>query len=217
MKTFACPTRTLGLPGTLQAAISQEGFTLAEFMLSTLILLVIAGSVFSLMGRTQRTASYQTEVQAVLENTRIAMETVERIIQQAGNDPLGTGLQGVTITSATEVNIRSDFTGSAGPGSPDQGDSDGDTSDSGENVTIRYNAGNRTLETVAGGSVQPVASNISAFSMQYFDKTGAVTNLGSEVRRVQITLTGTSPLADPQTGQVFSLQQTGDVKIQTRH
>jgi len=216
MKTATCLTCAPACPCKCHRASSEQGFTLAEFMVSTLILLIIAGSVFSLMGRTQRTASYQTEVQAVLENTRIAMETVQRIIQQAGNDPLDADFQGVTITSDREVNIRSDFTGSAGPGSPDQGDSDGDTDDSGENVTIRYNEGNRTLETVAGGTVQPVASNILAFSMQYFDKTGAATNLGSEVRRVQITLTGTSPLPDPQTGRVYSLQVTGDVTILTR-
>ncbi len=216
MKTATCLACAPACPCDCHRARSEQGFTLAEFMISTLILLVIAGSVFSLMGRTQRTASYQTEMQAVLENTRIALETVERIFQQAANDPFDTGFQGVTITSATEVNIRSDFTGSAGPGSPDQGDPDGDTDDSGENVTIRYNGGNRTLETVVGGTTQPVASNISAFSMQYFDRTGAVTNVGSEVRRVQITLTGSSPLPDPQTRQVFSLQVTGDVTIMTR-
>ena len=67
---------------------AESGFSLVEFLLSSLILVIIAGAVFDLLGRTQRTASYQTEVQAVIESTRIAMETVERTISQAGNDPL---------------------------------------------------------------------------------------------------------------------------------
>ena len=56
------------------------------------------------------------------------MQTVEQYIRQAGNDPFCTGVAGIAIVSTEEIQIRSDLTGSAGPGNPDKGDPDGDTS-----------------------------------------------------------------------------------------
>ena len=65
----------------------ESGFSLVEFLLSTFILLVVASAVFAMLSQTQRAASYQAEVQAVMDNARTAMDTVERTIRQAGNDP----------------------------------------------------------------------------------------------------------------------------------
>ena len=96
-------------------ADSQAGFGLIEFLVSTAILLVVASSVFGLISDVQRKTSYQPEVQSVLNNTRLAMHIVGRHIRQAGNDPLDTGLSGVTIISESAVKLQSDITGSAGP------------------------------------------------------------------------------------------------------
>jgi Tfp pilus assembly protein PilW len=198
-------------------AVVEQGFSLVEFLISSLIVLVMATSVFDLLNHMQRTASYQTEVQGVLENTRMAMETVERILEQAGNDPSGAGFPGITITSATEVRVCSDLTGSAGPGSPDKGDPDGDIDDANEDVTIRFNASDQSIELIpAGGSAQPIASNISAFAMQYFDSNGVATSSGNDVRRIRVSLTGTSPFPDPQTRQVFCIQISSDVQLAAR-
>jgi Tfp pilus assembly protein PilW len=198
-------------------AFVEQGFSLVEFLVSSLIVLVMATSVFDLLSHLQRMASYQTEVQGVIENTRTAMETVARILEEAGNDPLGSGFPGITITSATEVRVRSDLTGSAGPGSPDKGDPDGDTDDANEDVTIRFNESDQSIELIpAGGSAQPIASNISAFSMQYFDSSGVVTSNGNDVRRIRLSLTSTSPFPDPQTHQAFSMQISSDVQLAAR-
>ncbi len=194
-----------------------SGFSLVEFLLSALILLVVSMSVFGVLTNVQRSSSYQTEVQAVLDNTRTAMDSVTHILMQAGNDPLKTGLEGVTITGASEVRIKSDLTGSAGG---DKGDPDGDTSDSGEDVTIRHNATARTIELVPnGGSAQTLAADISGFSMQYYDAAGGVvtgTGAAPNVRRISVSITGASSLPDPQTRQVFSVQMNSDVQIATR-
>jgi Tfp pilus assembly protein PilW len=197
--------------------VSDSGFSLAEFLISTLMLLIISSAVFSLIGGSQKTASYQTEVQAVMDNTRIAMDTVERYLRQAGNDPAGTGLVGIAITSASEVRILADLTGSAGGGNPDKGDPDGDTGDSGEDVTIRYNSAARSIEVVPGaGSAQPITNYISGFSMQYFDAAGTATMVGADVRRIQLTISGESIVPDPQTGQRFGMTLRSDVQIKNR-
>jgi prepilin-type N-terminal cleavage/methylation domain-containing protein len=194
----------------------QAGFTLMEFLISAVILLVVVSAVFTIMSEIQRTASYQAEVQSVLNNTRIAMQTIERYVRQAGNDPLGNGLCGLTIVSPTEVRIQSDLTGSLGPSSPDKGDPDGDTNDSGENVTIRYNSGTRSLEVVPnGGSAQIVAGYISGLSFSFYDAYGGITNVGSQVRKIAVSISGSSPLANPQTHQIFGVRLGSEIRIMT--
>jgi prepilin-type N-terminal cleavage/methylation domain-containing protein len=215
-KHAARPQEGATIPG--QAA-AEQGFSLLEFMLSSLILLILSAAIFGLLSQTQRTGSYQTEVQGVIENTRFAMDVIVRVLQQAGNSASGSSGSGIDITSATQVRVRSDLTGSGSswsPSEPDSGEPDGDTSDAGEDVTIRYNAAARTIELGATTSPQPIACNISAFSMQYYDNSGFITNIGGNIYKVRVSLTGTSSYPDPQTGKVFSMQISSYVTLLPR-
>jgi type II secretory pathway pseudopilin PulG len=191
--------------------MDDSGFSLVEFVISSAIFIIICASIFGVLAETQRSAGYQSEVQSVLDNTRMALETVERFIRQAGNDPIGTGLSGLTIVSSSEIRLRSDLTGSAGE---DKGDPDGDTSDSGEDVTIRYDSSERSLQLIPHpGSAQAVAHYVSAFSMQYYDSGGSATTIGGEVRRIRIDITGATTLASPQTREIFSLRLASEIQL----
>ncbi len=193
------------------------GFSLIEFLLASLIMLVIAGAVFELLADAQRSASCQAGMQEVLDNVRIAMDTVAHYVRHAGNDPFKAGFEGIAIVSATEVRLRSDFTGSLGAGNPDKGDSDGDTDDAAEDVRIRYNASNRTIEVIPeGGSAQAIAGDISAFDLQYMDANGVETASGADVRGIRISITGTGTAPDPRTNQYFSMQIASYVRVATR-
>ncbi len=195
---------------------SQAGFTLTEFLISAVVLLVVSSAVLSLLSEMQRTASYQTEVHSVLCNTRIGMQIIERYVRQAGNDPMESGLPGIAVISESEVQVRSDLTGSSGAGDPDKGEPDGDMQDSGENVTIRYNERSRSLEIVPeGGSAQIVANNISGLFFEYFDSHGNPTTIGNEVRKIAVTISGSSSLPNPQTRQYFGVKLSSEVKILT--
>jgi type II secretory pathway component PulJ len=192
----------------------ESGFTLIEFLVSSAIVMILSAAIFTMLSEIERTAGYQTEIQAVLDNTRIAMQVVERYVRQAGNDPHQCGLTGISFVSPTEVRIQSDLTGSAGTGNPDKGDPDGDTKDSGENLAIRYNNSAQTLEIVSeNGSAQIVAGLISGFSLQYFDADGNITNVGNEVRKIRVTISGSSVQQDPRTHKRFGLQLISDVRI----
>ncbi len=192
---------------------SQAGFTLAEFLIASFILLMVASAVFKLLSEIQLTTSYQTEVQSVLNNTRIAMQTVERYVRQAGNDPLKSGLSGVTIINETEVQIRSDRTGSKGAG---KGDPDGDVDDPGENITIRYNNKSRSLEIVPSrGPAQIVANYISDFSMKYYSAEGILTTSGNQVCRIVVTISGSALQPDPITRQPFGVKLSRSVRVLT--
>ena len=211
MTSMMIPLKKSGLT---EESNSQSGFTLTEFMITASILLVLSSAIFSLLTEIQHAGSYQAEVQMVLNNTRIAMQTAERYIRQAGNDPLDSGVAGITIVSAQEIQIRSDVTGSAGPGNPDKGDPDGDISDSGENIAIRFNNRTQSLEIVTeGGAAQIVAGSISGLSFQYFDAAGNRTATSSEVRKIGISISGASLLPDPRTGRPFGVQLNSEIQI----
>jgi type II secretory pathway component PulJ len=192
------------------------GFALAEFLISALLFLGLSVVIFGVIADMQRNAGYQSEVQAVLSNSRIALQIIERHLRQAGNDPLGTGVRGITIVSPEEFQVHADLTGSEGLGNPDKGDPDGDTDDSGESVTIRYNSRTRSLEIVTGGgSSQVVAGYIAGLAFEYYDAQGSPTTLSTEVRRVAISLMATSLLPDPQTGQIFGVKLDSTIQLLT--
>jgi type II secretory pathway pseudopilin PulG len=193
----------------------ETGFTLVEFLICTACFLIVASAAMAALLDIQRTAGYQTETNAVLHGTQIAMQTVERYIRQAGNDPFAKGFPKITIVNSAAVQIRSDLTGSD-HGNPDKGDPDGDVDDSGENVIIRFNRQSRSLEIVPnGGSAQIIAGYISDLQFQYFDKDGAPTTVDSDVRKITVKISGSSPIPNPQTHQFFGVTLCSEIRIMT--
>jgi Tfp pilus assembly protein PilW len=191
----------------------EEGFSLAEFLIASLVLLVTATWIFSLLAEVQQEASFQTEVLSVLNNTQSAMLTIERFFRQAGNDPLSSGLQGIQIIGPSEVRVHADIKGSAGPSNPDKGDPDGDSDDSDEDVVIRYNPRSRAIEIIpGGGSALIIANYISNLSFQYYNAEGAITMEESAVCRIGITISGSSLIPHPKTHQYFGVQLRSEIR-----
>ena len=197
-----------------QGTVKESGFALAEFLVSTVIVLGLSAGVFTMLTNVLSTSGYQTEVLSVMEHTRVAMSTLERYIVQAGNNPRSAAFTPVTITSATQVQLCSDLTGSAGG---NQGDPDGDIGDANEDVTIRYNATGRSIELVAAdGTTRTLAQYISGFALEYLDQNGSATTDGANVRTIRITINGTSAVANARTGKTFGLTLTGVATLPNR-
>jgi|WetSurMetagenome_2_1015567.scaffolds.fasta_scaffold93620_2 hypothetical protein len=194
----------------------QSGFSLLEFMISSLMLLIVSAAVFGMLSDIQRTASCQAEMQTIVDNAHAALQIIGRYIRQAGNNPLGTGFVGISIAGPSEVRIQSDVTGSLGPGNPDKGDPDGDIDDSGENVTIRYNQAARTIEIVPdGGSAQIVAGNITGLTLMYYDADGNPTGAGENVSRIRVIIRAAGPMPNPQTNKIFAMEIGSDIQLAT--
>ncbi len=192
----------------------KNGFGLAEFLISTVVVMAISAGVFQMLSYVQSTSGYQTEVLGVTENTRVAMSTLGRYILQSGNNPLSAAFNPVTITGTTQVQLCSDLTGSAGG---NQGDPDGDILDAEEDVTVRYNQNDGSIELVASdGTVQTLARYISGFNLQYFDSNGNTTGVAADVRLIRVTISGSSNVADPRTGKRFGLTLTSDFTLPNR-
>jgi hypothetical protein len=200
-------------PNELSTNKREEGFSLTEFLISSLILIVTGAWIFGLLTEIQREASFQTEILSVLNNTQSAMQIVERFLRQAGNDPLALGLQGITIISPTEVQVHADIKGSLGPSNQDKGDPDGDIDDSDENVVIRYNPQSQSIEIVPGnGPAQIIGNYISNLSFQYYNADGGITMDGRNVCRIGITISGSSTSPNPQTHKYFGIQLRSDIR-----
>lgn len=206
------------LPATAESrreyrTTDESGFSLAEMLMSSAILLVISLALFGALNGIQQTARCQAEIHMVLDNARNALQATERYIRHAGNDPLRTGLEAISIVSPTEVRIRSDITGSR---RRSKGDPDGDTDDSRENILLRFNSRLKRLEMVSrNGPAQIIAENISDFSLRYFDKDGNQTNIGRMIHKITISISGTSIYTDPRTGKPFGVKLESTVRIRT--
>jgi hypothetical protein len=207
--------KQLNAPSHCSKIIREEGgLALAEFLISTAIVMTLSAGLFNMLTDAQSTSGYHTEVLGVTENTRVAMSTIGRFISQAGNNPLGAAITPVTITSATQVQLCADLTGSAGGG---QGDPDGDILDANENVTIRYSPNDRSIELVDGnGTVQTLANYISDFSLEYLDAGGNVTAIGANVRTIRVSISGSSTAANPRTKKTFGFTIAGDFTMPNR-
>jgi type II secretory pathway pseudopilin PulG len=192
----------------------RSGFALLEFMISSMMLLIVSAAVFGLLSDIQRTASYQAETQTIVNNAQAALQTIEKYIRQAGNNPLGAGMAGINIVGPSEMRIQSDITGSLGPGNPDKGDPDGDIDDSGENVAIRHNQAAKTIEIVPdGGSAQIIAGNISSLTFMYFDADGNLTSTGKSVSRIRVLIKAASSIPNPQTNKIFAMEISSDIQL----
>ena len=202
-------------PQTGVSLKDTPGFSLIEFLIASTILLVISLPLFRTLNEIRQTAVNQAEAHRVLDNTRVAMETVRRLVQVAGNDPNRIGFDPVTIASPTEIRIRSDRTGSGAPGEPDKGDPDGDIGDSGENLAIRYNNAKERLEMIhGGGAVRIIADTISSFSVQGFDADGDSAAAGARICTIVVTISGTGRPKPFGTGKQFGIKLTGTIRIQ---
>lgn len=191
----------------------EEGFSLAELLVCVLVFSALGAALFALLGELQQKAAFQAETRSVVQDTRLALDTVERFVRQAGNDPLGTGIEGVTLRGSSSVRLRTDIKGDAGG---DKGDPDGDSGDSDEDVLLRFNPAAGTLEMVSGsGPPQIVAGRISDLAFRYYNESGGIAAGGERVCRIGITLRGATLFADPRTGRRHGVELEGEVRVRT--
>ena len=214
-KAYICTY--INVPSTAQRSDSpaqafnhSTGFSLMELLMATAVLGLLAASLFPFLNNLQMETSYGVEKRAVIDNVRVAMETLEKYIRQAGNDPNGAGFQGVTIVSDQAVTIQSDVKGSHGS---DKGDPNGDVNGSDENVTLRFNPNNQALEVVSGGTAQIVCNRVHEIKFRYYDADGNITTDGSKVRRIAVTITGLADQPDPKTRVVFGIRLEREIRL----
>lgn len=187
---------------------SERGYSLFEFLLVALIFVLLSGSVFSLIVNGQRQFTAEEDLKEAVQNARMAMEIVERMVREIGNNPRripcdDPNVPRLTEISSSRIRFISDLTGTNGQGDPDA-KIDGPL----ENVTIEFDDVNDSITMRSGsGTAQPLARDILALRFEGFDRNGSATTDPACVVKLRVTILAGAPERNLQEGgrEAFAL------------
>ncbi len=173
-------------------SLRDEGFTIVEVMIALMMAAIIGVAVYNTSKKQQDTYLAQDDVVAMQNNLRAATLMMAREIRMAGYDPTNRANASITAASAASLSFTADLNG------------DGDTSDSGENITYSlYTAdGIQKLGRKNPTQNTPVAEHISNLEFYYLladgTRTASPASISySSIRAVQVTILARSPGTDP--------------------
>ena len=128
--------------------------------------------------------------------TRVALERLAHDIRGAGYGGGPDQFSAVSVAEPSRIALQSDL------------DGDGIIASSGETIAWRLTPGG-VLRRDAGGGAQPLVNGVRAFTLTYFDASGAVTTAPAAVRavRVEVWAEPTRP-ASPGASRVVSALTT---------
>lgn len=202
---------------------SGRGFTLPEVLVALAVGSFLMAAVFAVYRVQRKSALNQEDLAAAQQSLRAAAYMLEREIRMAGCDPTGAAGAGFLVAETARVRFTMDILGGGSDGQDNDGDgfvdeadesglSDGDTLDTGEDVTygLYDSGGDGDLDLgrkTGSGSNQPVAENIDALNFVYLDQNhlvidedgnGNVTSRLADIRAVQVTVVARSRQPDPE-------------------
>ncbi len=165
---------------------NEQGFTMVELVVALAISLILMGIAVKIFLVQQKAYNVQGQLSEMQQNIRAATDMIVRETKMAGYNPTEASFNGIGNNSnATLIQILADLTG------------DGDTDDSNENITYSYDDADLQIERNGAGN--PIAENITEFTVFYFNANGddIGTSTLTEIRQIQITVTGRTAKVDP--------------------
>jgi hypothetical protein len=202
----------------VQSLNSSRGFTLAEVLINTAVLLLIMGGIMGVMSQSQRSYSRQYQLMKVSRTARMSMHQIQSFLRQAGNDPNGIGFVAVTRNNANQITVRSDVTGSIGTGITAKGEPNGTLDNLYEQVAISYVPANDqlVLATSVGGTPQILANDIVDFQWTFYDLGGTANPADdADIARIFIRMVVETE-TDPETGTVNTLTLESEVMLRSQ-
>lgn len=194
----------------------SRGFTLAEVLVTSVLLLLISSTIFTVY-RYQMFAFKAQEAQLdTQESARGLIDLMSREIRLAGYDPRCTkAFAGVVAASAQGLQIQFD------------GDEDGAIG-AGENIVYAWDTSVGGLTRSAGGEpVLLVTGTSTALTFVYYDANGNLlvpagtpptltAAQRTAVRRIKVVLHVEKPNPDPLTGSVLVSEVVSNVDLRNR-
>ncbi|MDD5712247.1 MAG: prepilin-type N-terminal cleavage/methylation domain-containing protein [Smithellaceae bacterium] len=181
---------------------SRSAFTLVELLIAMTVGLIILGAIYAVYTVQNREFVKQERNVDMQQSARAAMDMMVREIDMAGyNNPLNVAGAGITGADATSLSFTADLN--------DNGSTTSDSLNPGENIAydLCNSGGIQSLCRSSNGARQPLADNIDAIDLRYWDVNGqelarpVATARLNDIRRIQITITAKSAKPDPNTGQ----------------
>lgn len=201
----------------LHGIANESGFSLPELLVSCLLLALLSGAAFGFLNDVARVAGRQADLQSARTGLLLGLDAARRLLQQSGNNPCAASVIGTSTYGPGRWHVQADLTGSAAPAQPDKGDPDGDNADSYEDIVIRHDSSADTLglESVGGG-VQIVADGVAAFSLRFFDASGAEVGAEGKATRARVEITTVTRSPDLRTRRNSAIQLSSDVALLAR-
>ena len=191
------------------------GFTLIELLIALAISGVVMTAVYASYRSQQKSYSVQEEVAAMQQRLRAAMFYMSSQIREAGCNP--TQMQsaqkpGMLTAGAEEIQFTADITGGT------NGNADGDTNDSYENVTYSLYTSDGIqklgVKSTAAATNQPVIENVDALNFIYLDGSSPPlpTAVLPNIRSIEVAIVVRASREDPDyTNNNEYRNQQGDV------
>jgi Tfp pilus assembly protein PilW len=185
----------------------ERGFSVAEVLVAMTVVVLAMGGIFGLLVQNSRINKSQQMTAAVQANARNCVAMIVNRLRSAGWDPREQGIATVALDSnladdISEIEIFADL------------DGDGFTTAADEQVFFRHSVDRVLVRTIAGGSLQTVAVNIS--NDEDGDGTPEpmfVPDQSPDPTTITVKVTAESPSPDPVRGDVIRYTVTSDVVL----
>ena len=148
--------------------------TLADLLVSTSVLGVLAGATLVTLEQGQRAWSVGAARVEAQQSARAALTWLTAELRGAGHGIAARGLPAISVAEPTRVVLHVDK------------NHDGVIAGGGETIVWRLDRD--ILRRDIGGGAQPVINGVRALTFEYFDDLGRPTIDPTAVRRVRITL-----------------------------
>jgi type IV pilus assembly protein PilW len=158
----------------------QAGFSLTELLISIAVASILLAAISTYFAYQNRSYAAQNQLTEMNENTRAALDLLEREIRLAGYNPTRATFNGIPYNaSSATLDLYQDL------------DGDGAITGTNEHITYTYNSTQKILYRNAndGNGAQPLLDNLNAFQFSYLNGAGSVTTTSTEIRSVGIVLT----------------------------
>lgn len=161
---------------------SQKGFTLVELLVAMAIAGIVMAAGYSMYISQQKAYQTTEDVTALQQNLRSALYFIEHDMRMAGYNP----------TRSTQAFSFTDIAPNSCTFLTDTNE-DGALQNESERITYRLsgNALQKIYGTLTAQVPQTIADNITGLSFVWYNNAGGTPANGGDVRRVQVTLTGT--------------------------
>lgn len=153
----------------------EQGFSLIELLIVSVIMLMILGIMATIVTGVQSNYRVYRDRAAKHTDALASLNLITRVIRNAGNNTTQTAL---TATGNNRLRVKSDWT-----------TTDNALDDNLEDVD--FYVLNNVLCMVVNGSTSTtvdLSANIQSISFEYFDATGTATSTMSQVAKVRVTL-----------------------------
>ena len=218
---------------TIQVNMSSAaGFSMLELLIATTIGAAILGPIVMVTGQLQTSYARQLDGGAVQQEARYALDWMTRTLASAGSNPskvsvsacpaAGTAFRAIRRDPNGD-NVQNDIRIHADINPPNGllgGLTTGACTEAGEDITIAYDAANRTItrrdNNIDGAAVAMSDSVISQLAFTYLDVNRAAAATDGLVAFIQVTVSAQNPTADLALGQPLTFALTSEVRVRTR-